>query len=264
MTDSQVLDPPAPIDPRIRARRIEVARGAGRRRLHRLVELGLVVVVMLAFVVALRSPLLDVDEIRVAGAERTGAETVVAATGFAPGDQLVDLDLGAAAERTLALPWVAEVEVRRGLDGSVEVHVTERAPAAVARSGTNALVIDRDGHILAELGEVPDARDLVAVVGLPSGLAPGDRVPDAATPAVVLADRIVHAGLDEAEVVRAGTDLVIDLRAGGSVRVGDLTRLDAKLVALRTVLDQVDLECVATIDLRLPGNPVLTRADPCP
>ena len=62
---------PTPIDPRIQARRIEVQRGVGRRRLQRLVDVGLVLAVAAGFALALRSPLLDVDAVRVAGAERT-------------------------------------------------------------------------------------------------------------------------------------------------------------------------------------------------
>ena len=58
------LSRPTPIDPRIQARRIEVQRGVGRRRLQRLVDVGLVLAVAAGFAIALRSPLLDVDAVR--------------------------------------------------------------------------------------------------------------------------------------------------------------------------------------------------------
>ena len=59
------------IDPRIRARRILVKRDEDRSRLSRLIiVLGLLAVVA-GSVAALRSPLLDVDHVRVAGARRT-------------------------------------------------------------------------------------------------------------------------------------------------------------------------------------------------
>ena len=76
--------PAAHIDPRIRARRIEVQRGMGRRRLQRLVDVGLVLAVAAGFAVALRSPLLDVDAVRVAGQRaHRRAELVVERAGIA-------------------------------------------------------------------------------------------------------------------------------------------------------------------------------------
>ena len=39
---------------------------------------------------------------------------------------------------------------------------------------------------------------------------------------------------------------------------GDTTQLSAKVVALQTLLAQVNLTAVTSIDLRVPGRPVLT------
>ncbi|MGK2950458.1 MAG: cell division protein FtsQ/DivIB, partial [Acidimicrobiales bacterium] len=132
--------PAAPrIDPRIRARRIEVQRHRGRRRLQRLVDVGVVAAVALGFLVALRTPLLDVDVVEVTGAEQTTAESVRAAAGIAPGTPLVDVDVRAAGERVAALPWVEEVEVHRRLDGTVAFAVTERVPVALVGGGDGAV-----------------------------------------------------------------------------------------------------------------------------
>jgi hypothetical protein len=60
-----------------------------------------------------------------------------------------------------------------------------------------------------------------------------------------------------------GHDLVATLIQGGEVRFGDGRQLDAKARSLRTVLEQVDLTCLAVLDLRLPGSPVLTREEGC-
>src|SRR5699024_39955 len=120
----------AAIDPRIRARRIEVRRDEGRRRLSRLVELGLVAGVVLAFVAALFTPLLDVDEVAVSGTTAARAEQVAMAAGIELGTPLVSVDLRDAGRRVAALPWVSTVELARGIDGSVALTVTERTPAA--------------------------------------------------------------------------------------------------------------------------------------
>ena len=99
---------PAHIDPRIRARRIAVQRGVGRRRLQRLVDVGLVAGRgRRASSLALRTPLLDVDAIEVAGNERTAAEAVVAASGIAAGRPAHrPRPAGGRARRSPHLPWV--------------------------------------------------------------------------------------------------------------------------------------------------------------
>ena len=59
-----------------------------------------------------------------------------------------------------------------------------------------------------------------------------------------------------------GTDLVLDLAAGGRVRLGDPGDLDDKLVSLETMLARVDLRCLAELDLGVPSAPALSRRPP--
>lgn len=255
----------APIDPRIRARRIAVQRVEGRRRLQRLVDLGAVAVVVAAFMGALWTPLLDVNEIRVVGASRTDETTIRDQMGIAPGDPLINVDLQAAGHRLAALPWVGEVRLHRGVDGVVVVTVEERAAVAWLVTGGAAVLVDRDGRIL---GPVPAAGadgagtayleltgvDAVPVVG--GFLARHQRM------ALRLADRL-DALVPGAVTSLSADELVGRLRQGGEVRFGDGSLVDDKVRSLRTVLDQVELDCLAVLDLRLPGSPVLTREERC-
>lgn len=252
------------IDPRIRARRIEVQRDVGRRRLRRLVDLGLVLAVAAAFVGALRSPLLDVEELRIGGAGRTGVDAVVQAAGISVGDQLMDLRPQAIGRRIAALPWVLEVTVDRGLGGVVEVSVVERTPVAILGQGAEAVLVDGLGRILAPVGDAPEAASsLVTVVGLPEDLDPGAFLPSGALDALEVATRLAAVVPGTVAEVVVGDDLVARLVDGGEVRLGDATRLAAKLRSLETVLTQVDLTCLAVVDVRAPGSPVLTREEPC-
>lgn len=256
--------PGVSIDPRIRARRIEVQRVAGRRRLRRLVDVGLVGLVVLAFLGALRSPLLDVEAVQVAGARRTGAEAVIEAAGVAEGDQLVDVALGAVGERVAALPWVGEVRLHRRLGGRVEITVTEREPAAVLGAASEAVLVDPVGRVLARVADEPElAAALVRVAGFSGDLAPGAFVGAEAQQALELAARLAEAVPGAIAQVTVGPELAATLTQGGEVRFGDTTRLAAKLRALVTVLDQVDLTCLERLDLRSPGTPVLTRRAGC-
>ena len=254
------------IDPRIRARRIEVQRDAGRRRLRRLLDLGLLLTVAAGFAVAVRSPLLDVEEVRVAGTERTSAEQVLERAGLAAGDQLVDVDLRAVGRRVAALPWVEEVTVHRHLGGVVELRVTERRPAAIVGEGPEAVVVDAEGRALARAADVPDVVvGLVQVRGLrgTGPLAPGAFLPADRQDALALASRLAAAVPGAIGEVVLGDELRATLVQGGQVRFGDTARLPAKLRSLATVLEQVDLTCLGELDLRSPASPVLTRREGC-
>jgi cell division protein FtsQ len=252
------------IDPRIRARRIAVQRDAGRRRLRRLIDVGLVVAVAAGFAVALRSPLLDVSAVEVSGAERTGAEVVVQRAGIDVGDQLVDVRPGEAARQVAELPWVGEARVHRSLSGTIEIVVTEREPAAVLGEGAAAVVVDATGRVLARVADSPGVADgLVRVQGVAGDLVPGAELGSRAAGGLALAKRLADVVPGAIAQVSIGDELTAGLAQGGEVRFGDTSRLTAKLRSLQTVLEQVDLHCLDRLDLRAPGNPVLTRRAGC-
>jgi cell division protein FtsQ len=249
------------IDPRIRARRIEVRRGAGRRRLQRLVDVGVVLAVAAGFVGALWTPLLDVDEVRVIGSARTDALAIVDRAGVRRGDPLVGVDLSAVGERIAAMPWVAEVRVSRGIDGIVELRVTERTPVATVGTGADAVLVDAEGRVLGAVSDAP-AGPFLELTGLRPAPPPGGYVAADAADALALAAHLATAVPGVLATLDAG-DLTGTLIQGGAVRFGDARQLDAKTRSLRTVLEQVDLSCLAVLDLRLPGSPVLTREEGC-
>lgn len=259
--------PPAHMDPRIRARRIDVQRGMGRRRLQRLVDVGLLLAVVAGFAVALRSPALDVEEVVLRGNEHTSTELVLERSGIEPGDQLMDVDLRAAGQRVAQLPWIDDVRLHRGLDGRVQLRVTERTPVAVVGVGDDAVIVDREGRALARTSDEPAlGASLVTLVGLSTRVEPGQLLPGRADAALGLATRL--AGLATLAPgmtleLAVANQLVGTLDTGAEVRFGAATQLAAKVRSLRTVLEQVDLTCAAVIDVRSPGSPVLTREEGC-
>jgi cell division protein FtsQ len=119
-----------PIDPRIRARRIEVQRSEGRRRLQRLALVGAAVALVAGLWWLAFTPLFDVDAIRVHGADHTGEAAVLSSIGIHRGDALFTADVGAASRSLARLPWVATVKVRRSWPGTISVTIVERAPVA--------------------------------------------------------------------------------------------------------------------------------------
>jgi cell division protein FtsQ len=242
--------------PKIRARRIEVRRDEGRRRRIRLLVVALVLALVGLAVGVARSPVLDVDRVEVAGTVRTTPAEIRRAARISPGAAMIDLDTGAAAERIEARPWVARATVERRWPSAVEVRVTERRAVAQAQVGGRWRVLDRSGRVLAEQAEADPG--LVVVGGIspgPPGSSVGRR--DGLALAGALSARMSAAAGSIAEGAD-GLDLV--LRDGITVRFGDTGDLDDKLFALDAILTRARRDPpIATIDVRVPSSPVLTR-----
>ena len=138
-----------PIDPRIRDRRIEVIREAGRRRLRvTLIVASAIVVVGLAYL-AVHSPLLDVDHVRVTGTQRVSRDRRASTRrGVHTGDALLFVDTGAIARRVERLPWVEHATRAARLPGHDRDH-RHRVHADRVRArrpeGGRARRVDRTG-----------------------------------------------------------------------------------------------------------------------
>lgn len=248
-----------PMDPRIRERRIQVRRGEGRWRL-RLIVTGMVIILLSGSVwLVLRSPLLDVDRVTVRGAERTSAEWISDATGIWEGQPLVEVDLDAAATAVEGLPWVARAEVRRMWPSTALVTVTERTPTAVTSSNTGEwAIVDGTGRVLELVPERPPG--LVSLEGLGEMPPPGTTLASAQGPLTVFAALSPSlAARTLAVVALEGGQIELKLNPQGTVRLGTVDALDAKVRAAETVLASVDVRNLAVLDVRLPSSPVLTR-----
>lgn len=250
----------AAIHPRIKERRVAVTKEAGRRRLRVVAAAGALVVAVAGSWSLTRSPVLDIDEVRAAGAERTTVEEIMLAGGLDHGTPMTDVDPAAAAEAIKRLPWVAVAKVERRWPGSIVVRVRERQPVAgIAKPQGGWALVDSE------------ARVLVVIDGPPVGLPhihdakkipePGQRLNPELAEAVAAA-----ASLPESlKRVVGGVNLRNDgvelaLTAGGVVRLGDPGRqLAEKLRAAATVLNRVGAEGIGVLDVTVPRAPVLAR-----
>lgn len=251
------------VHPRMHRRRLAVRRDARRRRVKwALATAGLAAVLVGAYL-ATRTALLDVDRIAVAGTDRTSNGEVLATLGVEVGDPMLDVDAGSAARRVEGLPWVDRADVRRDWPGTLRVEITERRPVAVVEeAGRPPALVDRDGRVLA-MGDVAAIADgpLVSLEGVTGPVAVGKPIPAGAEDALILAEAVVERVPGVVSAVRV--DLDAELTAGGTVRFGSVEDLDEKLVALETVLADVDTACLDVLDLRAPPSAALTRHQGC-
>lgn len=265
---SRVEERTPAVDPRLRARRREVRRETGRRRLRRVqAGLGTVAVGAAGWCLAL-SPLLDVDRVRVRGAEMSGFDAVEEAAGIDRGEAMLTLKLSRVATAIEALPWVATATVARHWPGEVGVTVAERRPLAmVAGSDGGWVVVDGDGRqlTLADDGAFPD---LARIVGLALEPEPGATLGDGAAAALELT-RLLPAALPgvaaRVAVTEGGLELSLPQEAGEEtlVRFGGSSLLADKVEALEALVDADVLTTSPSplvVDVRVPNAPVLTRS----
>ena len=100
---------------------------------------------------AVASPVFGIRTVEVEGAELTGEDAVRAALALPavpPNAFVVATD--DLRERLLALPAVADAEVRVGLPGTLRVTVAERVPVLAWRRGDTTYLVDRDGQVVAD------------------------------------------------------------------------------------------------------------------
>lgn len=245
------------IDPRLRDRRIEVARDQGRRRLRRAIWVVALLVLVAGVVAATRSPLLDVDRIAVRGAEGPRADQVRAASGIEVGEPLVDVDAGAAVRRIEAVPWVADASVERRWPDGVAVRVEVRSPVAVVGEGADAVLVDGDGRAIDLAPSSGSGADLPVVEGAAPAVG-GSLAGDARVAAGIIA------ALPEdlrAEVASAGgpsSDVELELRDGIVVAWGDAAQPSAKAEALGVLLGQDDRASFSRIDVSVPRASTVT------
>jgi cell division protein FtsQ len=246
---------PSLVDPRLQARRIEVARGQGRRRL-RWIVLGMAVVALVAGAIALtQSPVLDVDRVTVKGADRTEQAEARAASGIARGSAMVGIDVSAAERRLEALPWVESATVTRSWPGTVQIALVERTPLAIVGTGSVAVEVDRDGRVL---GPAAGGDGLPVVAG--QAAAAGDELAGPQRQALAtLADLPKDLRADVAAARATSAGIGFTLSDGIEVSWGDRSQPSAKADALQVLLEQAGRDTIATIDVSVPRAATVTR-----
>lgn len=252
--------PALPIDPRIKARRVQVKRDEGRRRLRLLLASAGTAVAVGVAALATRSPLLDIDHLTVTGPSHTSASQVLAAARLRPGLAMTDLQPGAAIRRIERLPWVSRAHVVKRWPATVVITVSERSPVALARSGNRWALVDRHARVLdAGAGPGPPvALPLVTAapaIGRPgSTLGPGWGSALQVAQALPASLKTVVGSITSLD----GGDLELHLLPRGTVRFGPPDDAAQKLASLSTLLTQVKLRGSIVIDVRVPDAPAVT------
>jgi cell division septal protein FtsQ len=177
-----------------RRRRGAVATIVVRRAVVAALALALGAVIAYAAVQLSADSRLALGDVAVVGAQRTGAQTVVATAALARGRNVWLLDTAGAKQRVEALPWVASAQIRRAWPNRVSIAVSERVAVARLSLDANApgapyALVDGQGRVLESGTEQETDAQLPWLVVRPLP-------PDAGTAGAQLGSTAVGAGLD--------------------------------------------------------------------
>ena len=256
----------APVDARLRARRVEVRRAnARRRRRRRWMTLG--VLAGLAAVPALLfSPLLSVRSMSVRGTRHLLPEQISQLSGINAGDAMITLDPGTAADAIRTSPWVRRVSVDRRWPWSVDIVISERRLAAVVAGSSGAKFLVADDGVVLEPADVVAPRDVVTVLVPDVAVDATTRFGAPLTSAVALAGNLPAwlAPRVTATVIDAAGRITFTLDKGITLVFGMADDGERKLTAAQTLLGGavVDKD-ICQVDVSVAGASTLRRTPDC-
>lgn len=253
--------PPTP-DPRLRARRIAVRRAESRRRIKWVVGAVVVVLIGVAGLVLLASPLFSIQTVQVEGAVYTDPARLAEVVDGLEGEPILTADLDGAERRLEEIPWVREARIAMHFPDRVSIQIAERSPIAHYR-GADGLhrVIDVDGRVLDAIEGVP--ADYLPIDGSGPNVPPGEFAGTSWRAAAQLANAVptsLRPRVQRLGVTQAG-ELTMELSdppGDGSilVRFGFPDRYQDKLVALVNELPRHEPGTITVIDVST-GDPTV-------
>jgi cell division septal protein FtsQ len=227
----------------------------------RSIALGLAVVLLaaVAYLVARETSIFAVRTIEVRGGDAKLDRSVESALAPLQGKSLLQIHADELTRLATALPSVAGVGYDRAFPNTLRVHVEPEVPVAVARHGTGAWLVSRNGRVMAQVAQRTQTQLpriwLVDPLGTPVG---GTLASGAGAEQVQLLDAIrgqALAGRIRSVREVAGQWMYI-LRGGLQIRVGERSGLPLKLAVAGRILQRTTLS--GYLDVSVPQRPVAT------
>jgi cell division septal protein FtsQ len=253
------------VHPRIGRRNVEVKREAGQRRLRflstSLALLAIIIVTVLIFI----SPLLNIDRLIILGAPASMKEQIIHAGDIHKGEPLIEVRTRKVERGVETLPNIQSADVQVHWPHEVKIRVKLRTAAAVFKSGKNFMEISEDGVVML-ISKNPPA-GLVQVSGKIAATKLGKVLPKdefelirfitGLTPAnqALISNIEIHSDHTATATLKAGSKGQVAI-----VELGEPTQMDAKAVALETILQNVKLRDGLIIDVRNAQTPVVSNS----
>lgn len=238
------------------ARSSRRARRNRNRKLRRVLVAVLILSSMAVGGVALvRSPLFEVDGIRIVGTQLLTRETVIAQSGLRVGMNVLSVDTESVRRRLETLPLVRKATVERLYPSKVRIRLIERVAAATARTPGGLWLIERSGLLIAPVSATPLGLSEVRVTAT------------VGSPAMAEAMRLWSAMPDWARAkttdIGASDPLLVTATIGGTrIIFGSADEVVPKMQAIVAIFERAktDGRRVARIDVRAPRRPAAVFA----
>ncbi|HDH02834.1 MAG TPA: FtsQ-type POTRA domain-containing protein [Actinobacteria bacterium] len=244
------------IDPRMAARRQDVAESRARIDLRRFLWLAVVLVVIAVIVWILTSPLMSVRTITILGASNADPSQILTEQNVVDGRPLIAIRPGRVAEALETDPWIKAASVELVFPDTVDVNVAERVAVAWVSLGDKWGLVAEDGVVL-QYGERPQIDPLVELIGNDPGL--GESVVE-----VSIVGAIEFISALPVELAAATSVIERDGELWASVgvrqvRLGRAIDMTAKAAAVSAL---VDSELEGVIDVIAPARPAIWALEP--
>ena len=251
--------PPARIDPRISARRTEVAREQGRRR-FRLAAVALAVLVVLFGIWSLlHTSFFSARSLAVVGDKHETTAQIEAAAGLAGHPPLLDVNTGAAARGIERLPWIRIAWVTVHWPDGVQVLVAEQTPKLVMAGADGRWAeLTAHGRVLADVTARPPG--LIEVAGPQAPGPPGSTLGAADRLALRVATTLPPSFRAQVTLVtvEAAGWVQLAMTTPILVDIGDASQLQAKYEDVSAMLAGATLHDGDVVDVSVPGAPTVT------
>jgi cell division protein FtsQ len=223
-----------------------------------LIAFALLAGAALAYGVARETAVFGVQRVDVRGASPAVTEQVERALAGVRGRSLVTVDAEDVRSTVEAVPTVAAASVDRSFPHTLTVRVLQERPVAVVRQGSFAFLVSARGRVMTSVE--PGTSRRLARIWVPRGvvtLAPGATVTGSVREAVAAVSPLAGRRFPSQVVaVRAdSSDLVLRLRSGLEIHLGDAADMRLKLVVARRVIPLVR-PGTTYLDVSLPDRPV--------
>ncbi len=206
-------------------------------------------------------PFLRVNHVRVGGLRHESLAAVLAASGLESHPPMIDVSAGEIDRRLAGFAWIRDVRLTRRWPDTVIVQVQEREAVAVAFDAAHRLqYVDANGR---DLGPAPLHANLPTLryTG-PSG--PSWPFRGSGRAAAYVASRLPPAFTRQVSVISEGPAGTVTLQLTTPVRfvLGPATNLEAKFVAIASVIAHSRLSSGDIVDVSVPGALSVTGAPP--
>lgn len=245
------------MDTRIALRRHLVLEEDARRRLPWLIGFFWIVTMAGLLLALVRSPWLDLEEVRVSGARNADVTAALAATGIGLGSPTLSVDADELAAVLESDPWVARVDVAVIWPQTLEITILEHQPVGWIETRNGWMRVSAAGTVIAR-GTPPDAAAQVKLSS-PVGGKLGEEL--ASGPALAAVDFLANLPADLRRRARLWGDesqMTANVR-GRRVELGSAAQMAEKAAVVAGIMGDSPLPKGSVVNVVSPKRPAISN-----